>query len=174
MATILPLAEAGISLKRRPRMGWIEAGVARPESVADHSYALTLLSMAAADLLGLDAEKMMRMALLHDLAEAFTSDLTPKKKKAAGTHIVRRLEKSILASVLGDLPQHMRERYAALLNEYLEGRSREARVLHLLDGVEMALEALRLRRERGLKLARFWRSAASSRFSRGIVRAALR
>ena len=60
-----------LELKNIPRQGWKEKlGINNPESVADHSYSTSVISMILSDLEGLNSEKIIRMALLHDLAES--------------------------------------------------------------------------------------------------------
>lgn len=46
-----------------------------PESVADHSYRAAVLAMALPP--GLDRDRCVKMALLHDLAESMVGDITP-------------------------------------------------------------------------------------------------
>ena len=66
-------------LKKIPRQGWIDkAGISNPESVADHSYSMTVMAMMFGDNAGMDTCKMIRMALLHDIVESITGDLTPE------------------------------------------------------------------------------------------------
>lgn len=68
-------------LKRTPRTGWLDRGVppGATESVADHSFRTAILAWLAA----LDAEadvnpdRVLKLALIHDLAEAVTGDPTP-------------------------------------------------------------------------------------------------
>ncbi|MDJ0269519.1 MAG: HD domain-containing protein [Aigarchaeota archaeon] len=165
----IQLLEAGLGLKRVKRSGWVEAGVKNPESVADHGYSLALLSMVAADLLGMDAEKAMRMALLHDLPEAFTDDLTPREKNKVRKEMLNNIEGGILRELTSGLPDGVRRRYLELYREYVEGRSREARLLHALDRLEMALEASRLQKEQNIKLERFMRDASRNPTTREIM-----
>jgi putative hydrolase of HD superfamily len=73
------LAKAG-KLKRTPRTGWLDRGVPPDltESVADHSFRVTLMTwLAAAEAPELDRDRVLKLALIHDLAEAITGDLTP-------------------------------------------------------------------------------------------------
>ncbi|MEM3032072.1 MAG: HD domain-containing protein, partial [Nitrososphaerota archaeon] len=70
------LAAAATILKRVERRGWVEAGLRDVESVADHSFSLALLAMTYAAAKGLNIYRAVGMALLHDLAEAYTGDLT--------------------------------------------------------------------------------------------------
>jgi putative hydrolase of HD superfamily len=65
-------------LKELKRTGWVESGILEPESVADHSYRTTLLAMILSDQKGLDTLKTVKMALLHDLVESVTGDLTQR------------------------------------------------------------------------------------------------
>ncbi len=169
LSDAVQLFEAGLGLKRVKRSGWVDAGVKNPESVADHSYSLALLSMVAADLLGMDAEKAMRMALLHDLPEAFTDDLTPRKKNRIRKEMLSRIESGILRELTSGLPDSVRKRYLELYREYIEGKSREARLLHALDRLEMALEASRLQKEQNIKLDRFMRDAIKNPATREIM-----
>jgi putative hydrolase of HD superfamily len=60
-------------LKKIPRKGWKEKlGLENPESVADHSYLTAVMSMIISDLNGLNTQKVLKMSLLHDLAESIT------------------------------------------------------------------------------------------------------
>src|SRR5687767_7316770 len=64
-------------LKGIRRQGWVDREVADPESVADHSFRLVVLAWLVADRLGLDSNRAIRLALIHDLPEAFAGDQTP-------------------------------------------------------------------------------------------------
>ena len=66
-------------LKTTPRTGWVRRGVPRYESVADHSWrvaALGLLLMHRDDLQ--ITQKLLPMALLHDIGEAVVGDIPPE------------------------------------------------------------------------------------------------
>ncbi len=73
-------------------MGWLMAGVPAPESVADHNWATALLAMLLVDAINqspasqgldapLDVAHVLKMALVHDLAEAEVTDL-PRRATA--------------------------------------------------------------------------------------------
>ena len=67
-------------LKTLPRTGWLHCGVppAEAESVADHALRTTLLAwLAAAAAPDLDRDRVLKLALVHDLAEALAGDPTP-------------------------------------------------------------------------------------------------
>ena len=127
------------NLKTTPRQGWIEkTGIENPESVADHVFLTSLMAMILGDYLKINTEKMIRMGLLHDLAESITGDLTPnqisKQEKID-------LENKTIQNILVKLPEDLVENYLQLWNEYVENESIESQLLHEIDKLEMALQA---------------------------------
>ena len=63
-----------------PRTGWVLRGVASPETIAAHVFGVTVVTMFLVDALRdagetVDGERALRMALLHDAAEARTGDV---------------------------------------------------------------------------------------------------
>src|SRR5690349_5770440 len=67
-------------LKRVKRRGWIDRGVPLPEveSVADHTWATGLLAwLTALDGTDLDANRVLQLAMIHDLAEVIVGDDPP-------------------------------------------------------------------------------------------------
>lgn len=136
---IAALMGRAVSLKGVPRQGWIDkAGIGRPESVADHSYGTALGAVAAGDCTGLDALRMVRMALLHDLAESVTGDVVPgampagKKAEAEG---------AAMREILGPLPACLRDSFGEAWSEFEAGRTAEAAMVRELDKIEMAGQA---------------------------------
>jgi len=93
--------EKVLELKNVPRQGWKEKlEIDNPESVADHSYSTTVLSMILSDMKGLDTEKIIRMALLHDLAESITGDIIPdhitkNEKISKENHAIKQILKNL-------------------------------------------------------------------------------
>ena len=67
-------------LKRVKRTGWIDRGVplADVESVADHSFLTILIAwIAATGDPGLNADKVLKLAVIHDIAESIVGDEPP-------------------------------------------------------------------------------------------------
>ena len=126
-------------LKKTPRKGWKDkAGIESPESVADHSFNMAIMAMVLSDLDGMDTEKILKMALLHDVAESVTGDLTPDEiSKEDKT----KLEKQTMQEILTNLPLSLSEKYVAIWDEYVNGSSKEAVLVHDVDRLEMALQA---------------------------------
>ena len=131
--------EKVLELKNVPRQGWKEKlEIGNPESVADHSYSTTVLSMILSDMKGLDSEKIIRMALLHDLAESIIGDITPD-------HITKNekitKENHAIKQILKNLPDGITESYFEIWNDYQKKLSKEAILLHDIDKLEMAFQA---------------------------------
>src|SRR5437899_12594645 len=75
---LTPFLQHVLHLKHVKRAGWISrAKISNPESVADHSYSMCAISMALSDMLGLNTERVMKMAILHDLPESIIGDFVP-------------------------------------------------------------------------------------------------
>lgn len=127
------------ALKEVPRQGWIDkAAVGRPESVADHSYGTAVMAMAAGDALGMDTLRMVRMALLHDLAESITGDLVPGEVPAGEK---KRREEAAMSEILEGLPGALRREYAEAWAEFEGGATAEAAMVREIDKAEMAMQA---------------------------------
>lgn len=140
----------GATLKDLRRAGWVRRGVREPESVADHSYSLALLAMLVAAEKGLDPLKAASLAIIHDLAEALTGDLTPPEKESNLGH--ERVEREAIEKIVKELPQRAGDLVQRLYDEYFSKSSEEAKLVKQLDKLEMALQAARYEAEgRGSK-----------------------
>ncbi|NPA48033.1 MAG: HD family hydrolase [Thermococci archaeon] len=144
------LLDAG-KLKRLPRTGWLMAGIPNPESVADHSFRTALVAMILCDELvrrgvNADCEKTMRMALLHDIGEALTSDIP-----SVAAEFVGKKEEKAVERVLGAIPT-----YKPLWEEYERGESLEGKTVKFADRLEMLIQALEYERAGFRGLDDFW------------------
>lgn len=96
------------------------------------------MAMLFSDLKKLDTEKIIKMTLLHDLAESITGDLTPddttKSKK-------EKMENHAMKKILANLPKSLKLQYEKLWAEYQQNNTKEAKLLHQIDKLEMALQA---------------------------------
>ena len=144
-------------LKTTSRAGWVDVGIPQPESVADHTFRTTILCMIYADMKGLDQPKLLRMALIHDLPEAITGDLTPPKKNKE----TKSREDAAMNQILDLLPEKQRKKYLTDWNEYQEGKTKEAKAVRQLEKLEMALQAKEYEKTKstGQSLKRFIKSA---------------
>ena len=88
------LADQIVALKLLPRVGWLQRGIANAESVAEHSFglaALALIFTAADD--SVDRERVLAMALVHDVAEALIGDLPFSARRLIGEAVKRDAER---------------------------------------------------------------------------------
>jgi putative hydrolase of HD superfamily len=136
---ILDFLKTAANLKNISRQGWIDKlSLDNPESVADHSYSMAIIGMLISDLEKYNSEKILKMILLHDLAESKIGDYTPdqinKEKKME-------LENSAFNEIVKNLPDSIKSQYLQIWQEYQENISSESQVVHQIDRLEMALQA---------------------------------
>jgi len=136
---ILDFFKTAANLKNIPRQGWVDKlSLSNPESVADHSYSMAIIGMIVSDLENHDSEKILKMILLHDLAESKIGDLTPGKLSKERKTI---LENNTFHKITEGLPDVIKSQYLRIWIEYQENASPESRLVHQMDKLEMALQA---------------------------------
>lgn len=141
------LFEVGM-LKRTPRSGWqfLDGG---SESVAEHVYRTTMVAYVLARLEGtVDTERVLRLALIHDLPEARTGDLNYVNQKYVTADETRAADDMTRGLPFGD---ELRE----LMAEYRGESSPEAVLAHDADQLEMLLE-LKEKHDSGCQAAADW------------------
>ncbi len=128
-------------LKKVPRKGWKEkVNIDKPESVADHSYGTAIMAMIFSDIKNLNTEKMLKMALLHDLAESITGDFTPNEIAKENKTVI---ENEVINDILLKLPSEIAGKYNEIWKEFQEGKTNESMLLHDIDRLEMAVQAVK-------------------------------
>jgi putative hydrolase of HD superfamily len=162
-----------VALKREPREGWQKSVEERVESVADHSFAVALLAMYEGERRGYDLEKILKLALIHDLEEAITGDLTPRDKVYLGASRVQRARERAIRELLSKLPAKSRPAYLRLWKDLKERRSKEARLVHQLDKVEMAFQAKEYGKRTGQRKMRDFYDSANRETNDPILKKAL-
>ena len=165
MDSLISLWEIAAKLKTELRKGWIKnLRLQRTESVADHSFALSLICLFEGQRRGYDTDKMLKLAVLHDLEEAVTGDLTPEDKNTKGEAVVGQEKVSAREQLLSLVPRENQQRYRELWSELDADKTKEARLVHELDKLEMALQA-RAYSKNGIearKLGEFYNSAKNA------------
>eukprot|EP00531_Pseudo-nitzschia_arenysensis_P011425 CAMPEP_0116142930 /NCGR_PEP_ID=MMETSP0329-20121206/15174_1 /TAXON_ID=697910 /ORGANISM="Pseudo-nitzschia arenysensis, Strain B593" /LENGTH=209 /DNA_ID=CAMNT_0003638205 /DNA_START=234 /DNA_END=863 /DNA_ORIENTATION=- len=130
-------------LKTTPRTGWIrqKAGP-RIESVADHSWRISLMAMVASSSSeNYDSNRCIKIALVHDLAEATVGDITPH----CGVSDVDKHQRELQAitGMTGGLANaDCGAEILELWKEYEAGETPEAKLVKDMDKLEMILQAL--------------------------------
>ena len=136
---IIDFFNTSVKLKKIPRQGWIDKlSINDPESVADHTFSMAIIGMIFSDLENQDTGKILKMILLHDLAESITGDIPPEQISKEKKTI---LENNTMKKILNDLPLSLQKQYGVIWEEYQSNNSKEAKIVHQLDKLEMALQA---------------------------------
>jgi 5'-deoxynucleotidase YfbR-like HD superfamily hydrolase len=147
------LYEKVFQLKRIQRSGWVNHGIVSPESVADHSYALSILSLSLADGLNLNREKVLLMSLLHDLGESIIGDIiTPQNESEVKLKF--EAEVKAIKKVLENLDSS--DELMELWLDFEHGRTKEGLFVKELDKIEMCLQALAYEKEQDKDLTEFF------------------
>lgn len=145
---------AAYALKSLPRAGWLRVGVARPESVAAHTWGLCWLVLALCPP-HLDRGRALAIATLHDLAEATVGDITPHDGIDKADK--QRREAEALRALVAPLPDAAA--LEALWWDYEEGHTPEGRWVKALDKLDMALQAADYAASDGIEPSEFIDSA---------------
>ena len=136
---ILDFFKTAINLKNISRQGWIDKlSLKHPESVADHSYSMAIMGMLISDLENYDSEKILKMILLHDLAESKIGDYTPDE---IDQDEKVRIENNSFFEITKKLPTILKSQYDELWKEYQNHSTPESQIVHQIDKLEMALQA---------------------------------
>ncbi|TKX35912.1 HD family hydrolase [Halorubrum sp. CGM5_25_10-8B] len=152
------------ALKDERRTGWQLRGVDEPESVAAHSWGvaylvLTLGDRFREDLPGVDRDRALRLAVVHDVAEAETGDVATRAADVAtraadvtadddatGDAVDREAkvaaEREAMRDLAGPLPERVRDAWEA----YEARNSPEAVLVKECDLLDTCLQALRYER----------------------------
>ena len=189
---LLDLAGRVAKLKSVPRTGWLDRGIDPQvaESVADHSLGVALLAWACAiqrrdEGASLDPERVLKLALVHDLAEAEIGDLTPyDPAEIPGAHepVARRAfletrhirdthrdddkrarEDAAMRTLIDALPGATGAEFEEVWDELRLGTSAEARFVKQVDRLETFLQSRHyLRADPNLPMSSFRQEVVES------------
>jgi putative hydrolase of HD superfamily len=146
--------------KKLLRSGWINEKIKDPESVAEHSFRVSVLAMVISDSLGLDKEKLIKMALIHDLGEVITGDIVWSSgniidiKKRTEKEKMEKLGLEKIFKILENSDE-----YKKIFEEMIERSSEEAKIFWQIDKLEMAMQALEYERDEYKNLEKFFVNA---------------
>lgn len=141
-------------LDRIPRAGYVLRGVAEPESVAAHSHFVALLALLFVERFPgeYNRDRLLAMALVHDLPEARLMDIPMPSADAYLKEAKQKAEQAIAAELMDGLPGNL----AALLVEFDAAETPEARLLRGLDKAQMMIKVGCYEREQRGCLDEFW------------------
>ena len=142
---ILDFFKTAVNLKNISRQGWIDKlSIEHPESVADHSYSMAIMGMVISDLENYDSEKILKMILLHDLAESKIGDYTPNQISKENKI---KIENNAYDEIINTLPNLIKLQYGKIWEEYQKQESPESKIVHQIDKLEMILQAKMYQKE---------------------------
>jgi putative hydrolase of HD superfamily len=155
-------------LKRLDRTGWTLRGLPNgTESVAAHSFGVAVTAMLLADEVqergvAIDREKVLRIALLHDWAEARVGDMPKTATNYFGAEARRHAEAAAFSDMVQ--PLNTSAHYLELYAEYEQRESLEARLVKAADVIDLLIQALALERAGARGLDEFWQVAENPNF----------
>lgn len=159
-------------MKAIPRSGWLSHGVALQdvESVADHSFSTSAISLLLADLeakrgVRVNVERVLRLAVLHDVSELLTFDISKAYLEylgARGKAIKRELEDSAWKYLAKGIEHQVLARdYTRLHEEFAMNQTAESKIVHAADSLDILLQIIDYRRKGYPEsmLSNLWNSA---------------
>lgn len=154
-------------LKKMPRRGWVIRNIKNPESIAEHTFRVTIMAWFLGEKKrnNFNIEKIIKMALIHDLCEVYAGDTTPydsiltkdkkqmqklvrtwprfsegKKKKLSEKKYKK--EKEGLEKLIKDLSPKLKNEVMNLWMDYENGSSKEGRFFKQTDRIESFLQSM--------------------------------
>jgi len=148
--------ELANGLKRNKRSGWVTRNVQGAESIADHSFRLALMAMVFAKKSGVNAERAVKMALVHDLPEAITGDISRDRiddyenslgvKPSISEAKKYEGEKEAMLEIVSKLEKGNAKEIFSLWSEFEERKTKTAKFVKELDSLECLFQALEYKR----------------------------
>ncbi|MBU1015142.1 HD domain-containing protein [Patescibacteria group bacterium] len=156
-------------IKRLKQRGFVLREVADPPTVGAHGFREALMGWIFASMgeKKMDAAKIIKTTLIHDLCAGYAGDFTPyepilektgggstqkklfekwvhlsKKEKELSYDRQRAAEQKCLSVLLKDLPERIKKEMEMLWYDYEQGRTREGRFVQQIDMLENFLQAL--------------------------------
>ena len=142
-----------VKLKNIPRSGWISHGISLGdvESVADHSFSVATLAMQLASSLArqgtrVDISKTLRIALIHDLSESLTFDISKQYLDylgPTGKRLKSKLENKAMNKILTLIKDKaFADECEAGYLEYVKAVTVESRLVHAADGLDILIQII--------------------------------
>ncbi|KAA0201297.1 hypothetical protein HAZT_HAZT007917, partial [Hyalella azteca] len=121
------------------RTGWVMKGIPHPETVSGHMYRMAVAAMMLDHSDNVDTNKVLRMCLVHDLAECEVGDITPHC--GVSDEDKHKREMSTMSSLTSLLNPPVGSEMFNLLKEYEAQNTPESHLVKDLDKFDMILQA---------------------------------
>lgn len=129
-------------LKELYRQGWLNRGIPKEkcESVAEHIYGVAMLSfiIAEQEFPELDVNKVVKMALLHEIGEIYGGDITPDQNVSEVDK--HKIELASVKKVLSKLDNG--KKYIGIWKEFERGETKESKFVRQIDKLECGMQAV--------------------------------
>lgn len=148
-------------LKVLDRSGWMLRGLPPgTESVGSHSFGVATAAMLLADRLqsrgvAVDVNRTLRMAIVHDWAEARIGDMPRTAAQYFGPDARKKAELLAFKDIVANLGDDRRP-YIALFEDYEQRASLESRIVKAADIIDLLVQVLALERAGYRGLDEFW------------------
>ncbi len=133
-----------LELKEEKRTGWELRNIEDPESVADHSWSTAFLTLVyGIKEESIDTGHAIKIALVHDLAEAETGDIATRAQDAdqdTSEDEKNELEYSFFKNLTEKLQD---DNIRGFWREYEQKETDEAKFVKDMDKIELCLQALK-------------------------------
>ncbi|KAL4935458.1 hypothetical protein BDV06DRAFT_128452 [Aspergillus oleicola] len=148
-------------LKTTKREGWRRFDINHGESISDHMYRMSVMTMLAPPSLAarLNLQHCMKMALVHDMAESLVGDITPvdpikktekaRREAAVMEYIANTLLRGVPSGILAG------DDILAVFNEYEANETLEAQFVHDVDKMELLLQMVEYEQSHEIDLNEF-------------------
>lgn len=138
-------------LKTTKREGWRRFGINHGESISDHMYRMSIITLLCPPALSskLDIARCTKMALVHDMAESLVGDITPvdgvtkSEKSRREAETMDYLCEDLLGNVHGGASaKDIRQ----VWQEYEDAITLESKFVHDVDKMELLLQMVEYER----------------------------
>jgi putative hydrolase of HD superfamily len=168
-------------LKNKGRRGWELHDIKNPETTAEHIFRTVVIAWTLGKIKKLNTERVIKMALIHDLCEVYAPDLTPydpllpktknkkkimealkhwpkftpalKIKKHAEKH---KIESEALDRLISKLPSNLKSEIKNLWMDFEKGTTKEGRFVRQVDKMENFLQGLEYWKKHGKIQHKLW------------------
>lgn len=163
--TLLAFMQEAGKLKVIPRTGWLLRGIKHPESIAEHCYRTSLLAMILADVLtehgiDLDSARVIKIALLHDIAETQVGDIPHPAMRYIADSVKENAERGAMEDLFAQFGR-LGKQYVELWEEYEQAATLESQVVKIADKLELLIQAYEYEKVGFQSLDDFWENLLS-------------
>ncbi|BGP12857.1 hypothetical protein JCM10213_000382 [Rhodosporidiobolus nylandii] len=140
-------------VKTNKRTGWVNQGIDKPESIADHMYRMAMMCLAYPETSSLDISKCVMLSIVHDLAEADVGDITPEHASGVSKATKLALEEKAMDRIYGLLGTTSIPalRLKSLWEEYEARETAESKFVKDLDLYELCQQAVEYENSQGCR-----------------------